>query len=59
MLIQFFFQIMSDIEKYEIKIYEFPICDDSDDDQFKKIDEDIRVKYLLDENLVMNWKKYF
>jgi hypothetical protein len=50
---------MSDIEKYEIKIYEFPICDDSDDDQFKKIDEDIRVKYLLDENLVMNWKKYF
>lgn len=34
--------ILSDIEKYEIKIYEFPICDDSDDDQFKKIDEDIR-----------------
>ena len=36
-------QILSDIERYEIKIYEFPICDDSDDDQFKKIDEDIRV----------------
>lgn len=33
---------MNDIEKYDIKIYEFPLCDESDDDSFKKVDEEIR-----------------
>lgn len=38
---------MSDIEKYNVKIYEFPICDSDDDESFKKLDEDIKVKIFF------------
>ena len=34
---------MTDIEKYDIKLYEFPECDSDDDDEFKKSDEEIKV----------------
>jgi len=34
---------MNDIEKYNVKIYEFPVCDSDDDESFKKLDEDIKV----------------
>lgn len=34
--------ILNDIEKYDIKIYEFPACDSDDDEEFKKIDEQIK-----------------
>lgn len=35
---------MNDIYKYDIKIYEFPACDSEDDEEFKKLDEQIKVK---------------
>lgn len=38
-----FLKILSDIEKYQIKIYEFPQCDSDDDDSFKKLDEEVKV----------------
>jgi septin family protein len=44
--------VLADIEKHYVKIYEFPICDSDDDESFKKIDEEIKVIfsyfYLLD-----------
>jgi septin family protein len=33
---------LNDIEKYNVKIYEFPLCDSDDDEEFKKIDEEIK-----------------
>lgn len=37
-------QVLSDIEKYNLKIYEFPACDSDDDESFKKLDEEIKVR---------------
>ncbi len=33
---------MNDIDKYAIKLYEFPECDSDDDENFKKLDEEIK-----------------
>lgn len=35
-------KIMSDIEKFGLKIYEFPLCDSDDDEAFRKLDEEIK-----------------
>jgi hypothetical protein len=37
------FQILEDIDKHSIKIYEFPESFSDDDEEFKKLDDDIRV----------------
>lgn len=37
-----FEQILNDIEKFGIKIYEFPICDSDDDEAFRKLDEEMK-----------------
>lgn len=34
--------VLNDIEKYNVKIYEFPLCDSDDDDTFKKVDNEIK-----------------
>ncbi len=34
--------IMNDIEKYAIKLYEFPECESDDDEDFKKAEEEIK-----------------
>ncbi|CAF0964597.1 unnamed protein product [Brachionus calyciflorus] len=34
--------ILNDIDKYDIKIYEFPVCDSDDDEDFKKLDNEIK-----------------
>lgn len=34
--------VLADIDKHFVKIYEFPICDSDDDDSFKKIDQEIK-----------------
>ncbi len=39
--------VLADIEKHGVKIYEFPICDSDDDESFKKIDEEIKVIIVL------------
>ena len=38
-------KVLSDIEKHNVKIYEFPLCDSDDDETFKKIDEEIKVNF--------------
>ena len=40
-------KVLSDIEKHNVKIYEFPVCDSDDDESFKKIDEEIKVSLYL------------
>lgn len=37
--------IMNDIEKYDVKIYEFPLCDSDDDEEFKKLDNEIKSSF--------------
>ena len=39
--------VLSDIEKHNVKIYEFPVCDSDDDEAFKKIDQEIKVSRSL------------
>lgn len=35
-------KIMNDIEKYDIHIYDFPLADSDDDEDFKRMDEEIK-----------------
>ena len=44
--IYLFFQILEEIEKHGIKIYEFPDCDSDEDDEFKKQDLELKVWYF-------------
>ena len=40
----FFCQIIHEIQKFEIQIYQLPHCDDDEDDDFRRQTEDLRVK---------------
>lgn len=42
--ITFYFQIIHEIQKYEIQIYQLPYCDDDEDDDYKKQTEELRVR---------------
>ena len=40
-------QIIHEIQKYEIQIYQLPYCDDDEDDDYKKQTEDLKVKSVF------------
>ena len=43
-----FLQILDEIQKHDIQIYEFPECDSDEDEDFKKQDQELKVcLYLL------------
>ena len=46
-------QIIHEIQKFEIQIYQLPYCDDDEDDDYKKQTADLKVGFGL-KNLVMN-----
>lgn len=37
------FQLREEIDKYGIKIYQFPDCDSDEDEEFKKQDKELKV----------------
>ena len=40
-------QIIHEIQKYEIQIYQLPYCDDDEDDDYKKQTEDLKVRSVF------------
>ena len=36
-------QVMEQIEKHRIKVYEFPECDSDEDEDFKQMDKELKV----------------
>jgi septin family protein len=40
-------QILEEIEKYKIKIYEFPDCDSDEDEEFKQQDNELKVSQQI------------
>lgn len=42
----FFFQVREEIDKYGIKIYQFPLCDSDEDEEFKQQDKELKVSRI-------------
>ena len=40
-------QIIHEIQKFEIQIYQLPYCDDDEDDDYKKQTADLKVRFGL------------
>ncbi len=40
------FQVLEQIEKHRIQIYQFPECDSDEDEEFKKQDAELKVIVL-------------
>ena len=45
-MINFVLQIIDEIEKHRIHIYQFPDCDSDEDDEFKQQDKELKVTYI-------------
>ncbi len=41
------FQLREEIDKYGIKIYQFPDCDSDEDEEFKRQDKELKVGSIL------------
>ena len=41
------FQVLEQVEKQRIQIYQFPECDSDEDEDFKKQDRELKVRYSL------------
>lgn len=42
-LLDLIYQIIDDIDRHNIKLYEFPESESDDDDEFKRLDNEIKV----------------
>lgn len=57
----FFFQVREEIDKYGIKIYQFPHCDSDEDEEFKQQDKELKVSRIHIEyvqNSIFNFLLY-
>lgn len=57
----FFFQVREEIDKYGIKIYQFPHCDSDEDEELKQQDKELKVSRIHIEyvqNSVFNFLLY-
>lgn len=40
-------QIREEIDKFGIKVYQFPECDSDEDEEFKQLDKELKVSFFF------------